>query len=78
MAKLTYNKPSFTFYAIPLTGNTATGCAYLSTQNMFVCPVLDDDLGGYIFSSTSTCDYLTDGGNVCYNVPIADYNVYNS
>ena len=78
MAKLTYNKPSFTFYAIPLTGNTATGCAYLSSHDMFVCPVLDDDLGGYIFSSRPTCNLLTGGENVCYNVPIADYNVYNS
>ncbi|MBR2732410.1 MAG: hypothetical protein IKD72_10565 [Clostridia bacterium] len=78
MAKLAYMKPAFQFHQIPLVTGGGTGCAYRATHEEYVCPVTDPDLGVTIFASRPTCQYTTGGGNVCYNVPVADYNVYNS
>lgn len=78
MAKLAYMKPAFQFHQIPLVTGAGTGCYYRATHDDYVCPVLDEDLGVTIFSSRPTCQRTTGGGNVCYNVPVADYNVYNS
>ncbi len=80
MAKMSYSKPAFAFHAIPLVVGGGTGCSLSATQAEYVCPVVDEDLGISIFSSTPTpCDYApADGGGVCYTVPIEDLNVYNS
>ena len=78
MAKLAYMKPAFQFYQIPLVTGGGTGCAYQATTGDYSCPVLDEDLGQTIFSSKPPCQRTTGGENICYNVPIADYNVYKS
>lgn len=79
MAKMAYMKPAFQFHQIPLVTGGGTGCAYLSTQAEYVCPVYDEDWGMTIFGdgAGSECEIVSDG-NVCYSVPVADYNVYNS
>ena len=78
MAKMSYTKPAFTFQAIPLVVGGGTGCSLSATSAEYVCPVYDDDLGVTIFAS-SACEYKpADGTNICYTVPTADHNIYNS
>ena len=77
MAKMTYMKPAFQFHQIPLVAGAGTGCAYTATSAEYVCAVYDEDLECTIFSERPPCD-RTSGGNVCYTVPMADYNIYNS
>ena len=77
MAKMSYSKPGFAFHAIPLVVGGGTGCFYELTSQQFVCPVYDEDLEGTIFSNDS-CDYQALDGNLCYSVPMADHNIYNS
>ena len=48
----------------------------------FVCPVVDPDSGFMLFadSPASPCDTVPVGGSdsVCYDVPIANWNVFSS
>ena len=77
MAKMSYSKPAFTFHAIPMVVGGGTGCYYTTDQEQDVCGIYDPDFGFWIFSEN--CDYTPDDGfNICYTVPIADQNVYNS
>ena len=80
MAKFSYSKPAFTFQAIPLVVGGGTGCFYNTEASNAQCTVFDEDLGITIFvSSNSFCDYSPeDGTNLCYTVPLADQNIYNS
>ena len=80
MAKLSYGKPAIAFHAIPLVVGGGTGCSLSATSAEYFCAVYDEDLGFSIFSSdNSACQYTpADGSNICYTVPTADANIYNS
>ena len=80
MAKFSYSKPAFTFQAIPLVVGGGTGCFYNPSATGSNCVIYDDDLGISIFADeNSACMYKpADGSNICYTVPLADQNIYNS
>ena len=80
MAKFSYSKPAITFQAIPLVVGGGTGCFYNPSATGRNCVIEDTDLGITIFSSdNSACEYgPADGDNICYTVPLADANIYNS
>ena len=80
MAKMSYSKPVFTFQAIPLVVGGGTGCSRSVNSAEYFCKIYDEDLGIYIFASNNPeCDYgPADGDNICYTVPLADHNIYNS
>ena len=80
MAKFSYSKPAFTFQAIPLVVGGGTGCSLSATSAEYVCAIYDEDLEITIFSTdNSACEYApADGNNICYTVPLADHNIYNS
>ena len=49
-----------------------------ATSAEYICPVYDEDLEVTVFAS-SDCEYTpADGTNICYTVPTADANIYNS
>lgn len=78
MAKLSYGKPAIAFHAIPLVVGGGTGCSLSATSAEYICPVYDEDLEVTVFAS-SACEYTpADGSNICYTVPTADANIYNS
>ena len=56
---------------------SGNGVSRALTMEQFVCPVYDEDLEGTIFSNDS-CEYQALDGNLCYSVPMADHNIYNS
>ena len=78
MAKLSYGKPAISFQAIPMVVGGGTGCFYETTSAAYICAVYDEDLGMWIFSDTSDGCQLLSEGNICYTVPMADTNIYNS
>ena len=78
MAKMSYTKPAITFQAIPLVVGGGTGYSLSATSAEYICPVYDEDLEVTVFAS-SDCEYTpADGTNICYTVPTADANIYNS
>ncbi len=78
--KKRYVKPKIIFESFELSSSIAAGCALLSTpQAAYICPVTDPELGFTIFSSES-CDMSSPGDNdqICYDVPLAGANVFES
>lgn len=79
--KKNYVKPQIIFESFELSSSIAAGCALLSTpQAEYVCPVTDPEFGYTIFSSGGICDYSAPGDNdqICYDVPLAGTNVFES
>ena len=81
--KKIYVKPQITYESFQLSTSIAAGCALLSTNALqYVCPVEDPDSGFMIFQDTaaSACDTAPIGGNdsVCYDIPVANWNVLSS
>lgn len=81
--KKTYIKPQIAFESFQLSTSIAASCALLGSQAaQYVCPVTDPDSGFTIFAdgATSACDTVPVGGNdsVCYDIPVANWNVFSS
>ncbi len=80
--KKTYNSPLIEFESFELAANITAGCELLlvnSTEG--VCPVSVTEWGGMTFiSGNYGCDRTPPGGEdtICYHVPTADNNVFNS
>ncbi len=78
--KKTYVKPQIAYESFQLSTSIATSCALLGSQQaQYVCPVTDPSSGFVIFNE-APCDTQPVGGNdsVCYDVPIANWNVFSS
>lgn len=81
--KKPYIKPQIAFESFQLSTSIAASCALLGTNAaQYFCPVEDPDSGFMIFADdlTSPCDTAPVGGNdsVCYDVPVANWNVFTS
>lgn len=83
--KKKYEKPDILFESFALSQSISAGCEMIAgNAAQYVCPVLvktpgfDDDR--YTIFGDGTCDSKPVGGNdsICYHVPIADNNVFNS
>ncbi len=75
-----YTTPIFKPILLGIGNGTDSGCAIRSTSARYVCPVYDIDINKTIFSAEGGCNLKSqeDQENVCYGVPLVDYNVYNS
>lgn len=83
MAKLNYIKPMFSICQIPLAAaGSAGGCAQNPDNAQYLCPVTDYETGDVIFQSKRDGCKVTslygDDVSICYFVPTADLNIYNS
>ena len=83
MAKLQYSKPMFSIQQIPLAGaaGTAGGCRTIliedGSANPQGCEFRDEELGITIYAD-GVCEFAPQDGHLCYMVPTADGNIYNS
>ncbi len=75
-----YNKPTITFECLAVSANLATGCAFLSTNSAeYICPVTDPESGWTIFVEDSGCMLSPGPGDaICYDIPLANSNVFES
>lgn len=81
--KKRYIKPQIAYESFQLSTSIAASCALLGSQSaQYVCPVTDPDSGFILFTDdiSSPCDTAPVGGNdsVCYDVPVANWNVFSS
>ncbi len=79
--KKKYIKPQIAFESFQLSTSIAASCEILGTNSaQYVCPVEDPDTGWLYFADTPTspCDMVPANGEICYDVPVANWNVMNS
>ncbi len=76
-----YIKPDISFFELSLSTSISAGCALDKTSVEFVCPVqVPGQPGLTVFQRTSGCTAYSPGmqDSVCYHVPVADINVFES
>jgi len=76
-----YIKPVISFQNIMLSTNIAAGCVYSANQDAGVCPAeIPGQPGLTVFLENSDCMLYSPeaGGLICYHVPTADSNVFES
>ena len=80
MAKFSYSKPAITFQAIPMVVGGGTGC-YYNPEATGSHGTIEDEFGDKLFLIfPDPCTVTPPEGetNICYTVPLADANIYNS
>lgn len=79
MKKL-YIKPAITFESLAVTAAVASGCALLGTNSAeYQCPVIDEESGWTLFSSNAICMITpAPDDTICYDIPLANSNVFQS
>ncbi len=76
-----YIKPDISFQRLNLSSSVSLGCAVESTHDAGKCPV---EIPGYpgltVFPEGSECTTYSPGfeDQICYHVPTADLNVFES
>jgi hypothetical protein len=78
--KKIYKKPMVAFESLALSASISAGCAYISTNSAeYICPVTDEESGWTIFADTTVCNVTPrPGETICYDIPIANSNVFES
>ena len=78
--KKSYIKPTITFECLAVSANIASGCAFISTNSAeYICPVTDEESGWTIFSNNAMCMIVPGPGDtICYDIPLANSNVFES
>ncbi len=78
--KKQYVKPQIKFESFQLSTSIAASCTLLGTNSaQYVCPVEDPEWGwSYFAESGNVCDMAPANGNICYDIPVANWNVMNS
>ncbi|MDD6145502.1 MAG: hypothetical protein PUB43_00445 [Oscillospiraceae bacterium] len=79
--KKSYESPKIMFESLAFSSSVSSGCEVLSTPiAAFVCPVLDPEIGGTIFTTESACDFTSPSlyDKICYDVPLENHNVFSS
>ena len=82
--KKKYEKPDILFESFALSQSISAGCEMIGGNHaQYVCPVLVKTPGfddTYTIFGDGACVSQPVGGNdsICYHVPIADNNVFNS
>jgi hypothetical protein len=73
-------KPTIAFESLAVAANVSSGCALLSTNSAeYICPVVDEEAGWTIFSDYAVCTMVPESNDqVCYDIPIANSNVFSS
>ena len=81
MVKRNYIKPDICFDSFELSSSMAAGCEMIgSNQDAYACPVLIPDWELTVFMELGICDMHPPEqmDSICYHVPTADNNVFNS
>jgi len=75
-----YIKPDIMFQTLALSTDVSAGCAIISNKNPGECAVAVPDYPGLTVFPEGTCVAYVPGyeDQVCYHVPIADMNVFES
>lgn len=76
-----YIKPEISFQKLNLTTNISAGCEITATQDAGACPAeLPGQPGIMVFQETTGCMVYAPGlgDTICYHVPTADSNVFES
>ncbi len=76
-----YVKPTVVFQSLSLSTTIAAGCAIDSTHDAGVCPVeIPGHPGLTVFAEGTECLTYSPGieDQICYHVPLADMNVFES
>ena len=76
-----YVKPNIAFFELNLSTTISTGCGINSQQAEAVCPIeLPGHPGLTVFQETTGCVAYAPGiqDTICYHVPTADMNVFES
>ncbi len=78
--KKKYLKPDIHFESLNLSTDISAGCAMLSQQSPNSCVVYYPQWGMTLLTEELTCDAYPPGGLdfICYHVPTADNNVFDS
>ena len=80
--KKAYSKPEILFEDFSVSSSIATGCSFISNNNVYDCKVtmpFGEDGSITVFAKGS-CEfgYPDDYDNICYHVPIGNVNIYTS
>lgn len=75
-----YIKPDIAFHPLSLSASLSAGCAIISNNQPGSCPVEIPGQGGLTVFPEGTCDAYVPGyeDQLCYHVPIASMNVFES
>ena len=78
--KKSYIKPTITFESLAVSSSVAAGCALISTNTAeYMCPVIDEESGWTIFSDNAVCMFMPGPGDtICYDIPLANSNIFES
>ena len=61
-----------------MSSDLSTGCSLDLAFAEFACPLLIPEWGETVFTDALQCDWSNDDFYVCYHVPTAGSNVFNS
>lgn len=75
--KKNYVRPSIVFDSFELAENIAACELISSAHDRYICPVFDPESSLTIFSDMCTTKPL-DGEQICYEVPMENFNVFVS
>lgn len=81
MMKKSYVKPLIGFQSFAMPLSVSSGCTFLSTSGEMVCAIEMEEWGGAtIFTEEIDCMLTTPQwtDRVCYHVPLANSNVFES
>ena len=75
-----YIKPAISFQTLEMSASVSSGCAYNSTSAEFQCPAKLPGQDFTVFVEDGRCDTYMPGIEdvICYHVPQADINVFES
>lgn len=80
--KKPYIRPVMAFESLALSASAGTGagCGLLATNSPeYVCPVTDPESGWTLFSSYDNCMMIPPSNDeICYDIPLANNNVFGS
>ncbi|MDD6275822.1 MAG: hypothetical protein PUB20_03235 [Clostridia bacterium] len=78
--KKKYIKPEIGFESFRLSTDIAAGCAMLGQQAPNACKIYYPEWGMTLLTEELLCDATPPSGTdyVCYHVPVADTNVFES
>lgn len=75
-----YIKPAIAFQTLEMSASVSSGCAHRAENQEFICPAKLPGQDFTVFIEDGRCDtYMPGMENViCYHVPQADMNVFES
>ena len=78
--KKKYLKPEINFESLALSTDISSGCSMLSQNSPNQCVIYYPQWGMTILTEEMSCDAYPPGGMdyICYHVPVADNNVFES